>query len=106
MSEPTEPSTGARYLLELREARVDAGGTLASAHYRVTITAADAVYRAIAELRDDGSAELIEEALPAPADLRAQVLVFARLTARGAPSRRAEGLPEWPARVQRWRPRK
>ncbi|MBK7536698.1 MAG: hypothetical protein IPI49_15290 [Myxococcales bacterium] len=112
----TSPSTGARYLLERRggSSGASSGGSsggassggASAALYDGEISTPEACFRAEATLHDDGAVELVDVGPAAPAELRAQLLMFARLTARGAPARRAEGLAEWPQRVQRWRPRK
>lgn len=98
------PSSGARFLLERSDGAADR--PVASARYAASIATPEVTYRAAATLHDDGTVELVDEGPAAPEELRAQLLMFARLTARGAPARRAEGLAQWPARVQRWRPRK
>lgn len=89
------PTEGARFLLE-REA--DEG---ARARYRATIFTPDAEYRGAATLADDGTATV--EPTGAPAELADMLAMIARLTARGAPKRREDGLPVWPARILRWR---
>ncbi|MEZ4361150.1 MAG: hypothetical protein R3B48_13275 [Kofleriaceae bacterium] len=92
-------SAGARFTL-LR----CAPGSDAAARYDATIQAGEASYRAELTLRDDGTVEAQPLGEPAPAALWDKLIMFARLTARGAPSRRAEGVVVWPARVTRWRP--
>lgn len=96
MSDALHPPSGARFLLE----RTAVSG--ARATYRAAIYTPGAVYAAVATLSDDGSVELPPTG--APAALEAALATFARLTARGAAGRRADGLPPWPARVLRWRP--
>lgn len=93
---PQTPTSGARFLLERTS---EDGGRAA---YRVSIFLRDASYTATAVLSDDGSVELAPTG--APPDLEATLATFAKLTARGAAKRRADGLPPWPARVLRWRP--
>jgi hypothetical protein len=95
----TAPSAGARFVLERRA--VSAG---AFAVYDASIATAEVTYRADATLHDDGTVELFAVGEPAPAALMEKLTMFAKLTARSAPSRRAEGVPVWPARVTRWRP--
>ena len=85
------PTDGARFLLE----RVD-GST-----YRAAIYTPDAVFEARAVLHEDGTVELPPTG--APAELDDMLAMIAKLTARGAAKRRADGLPVWPARVMRWR---
>lgn len=101
---PGAPSAGARYLL-VRQSQDEQGG-LACARYEATVTTADATYRAELLLREDGGVELAagEGGAALPEALAKALGMFAKLTARGAPSRRAEGVPLWPARVTRWRP--
>lgn len=102
------PSAGARYLLVRRSQ--EAQGGQACARYDATVTTAEAIYRAELLLREDGSFEMtpvLDAAADAPAlpePLAKALGMFAKLTARGAPSRRTEGVPLWPARVTRWRP--
>lgn len=90
-----KPTAGARYLLELE--RVDG----ARAIYRAVIFTPDAEYASTATLGEDGSVELAPTG--APGDLDATLAMLARLTARGAPKRRDDGLPAWPQRLLRWR---
>ncbi len=91
------PTAGARFLLE----RTGAPGEAARADYRVVVYTPDAEFAGSAVLGDDGSVELVPTG--APAILDAALAMFAKLTARGAPKRREDGLPTWPARVLRWR---
>jgi hypothetical protein len=93
----SRPTEGARFLLE--RASISADG--ASATYRAVIFTPDADYPTTATLGEDGSAALGE--LTAPAELVEGLAMQARLLARGAAKRRADGLPAWPARVLRWR---
>jgi hypothetical protein len=88
------PTEGVRLLLE-RE-REDAGGCV----YRVQLFTPDATFTGSATLGDDGSVTLD---LVAPPELTEMARMIAKLTARGAASRRDEGMPVWPARILRWR---
>lgn len=94
-SSSLHPTAGARYVLE-RTADASARAT-----YRAAIYTPDAEFAATATLVDDGTVELPPTG--APAELDARLLMFAKLTARGAAKRRDDGLPTWPARVTRWR---
>ena len=95
MSDPARPTAGARFALERQR---DDGAT---AHYAAAIATPDGVYRAIAILHDDGTVEL--EPTGATPELDRQLAIIAKLTARSAAKKREDGLPAWPARVQRWR---
>ncbi len=95
MSDPARPTAGARFALERQR---DDG---ASATYDAMIATPDAVYRSIAQLHDDGTFELPPTG--APSELDKQLAVIAKLTARSAAKKREDGLPAWPARIQRWR---
>lgn len=101
-SAPSAPSAGARYLL-VRRSQEEEGG-LSCARYDAEIATAAVSYRAELLLREDGSFELAPVGEPAPEELQKALGMFAKLTARGAPARRTEGVPVWPARVTRWRP--
>jgi len=90
------PTDGARYLLER-----DGAGEGATVRYRAAIYTPDTAYTAPAELCDDGRVELAPTG--APDELHARLLTMARLVARDAARRRADGLPPWPHRVLRWR---
>jgi len=90
------PPTGARFLLE----RLSEDGPRAT--YRAAIYTPDAAHTSTALLSDDGAVQLAPTG--APGDLDDTLSTFAKLTARGAAKRRADGLPPWPARVLRWRP--
>jgi hypothetical protein len=92
------PQDGARLLLE-RERADDT-----RAEYRAAIFTPEAMYDGRAVIGEDGSVELAIEG--APRELAEALHVLARLTARSAAKKRADGLPPWPARVLRWRPRK
>jgi hypothetical protein len=88
------PTGGARLLLER-------AGEAGAGEYRAAIYTPGATYEGHAALREDGSADV--DIAGAPAELADALRMLAKLTARAAPSRRAEGLPVWPARVLRWR---
>ena len=87
------PTAGARFLLELD--RVDG----AQATYRATIFTPDAEHTGTATLHEDGSVEVT----PTGSDLDHTLVMLAKLTARGAPKRKEDGLPAWPQRLLRWR---
>ena len=95
MSEALTPTEGARFLLE-RIAERDGG-----VEYRATIFTPDATHAGTAQLREDGSADVVIAA--APAELVEVMQMLAKLTARGAAKKREDGFPPWPARVMRWR---
>ena len=95
MNRDLTPTEGARLLLE-RE-REDGE----RAEYRAAIFTPEATYEGHARVADDGSAEV--EIVGAPAELVEALHMIAKLTARAAAKKRAEGLPAWPARVLRWR---
>lgn len=89
------PTEGARFLLE-RQA--EAGAT---ATYRAAIFTPTATFEGRATLAEDGTIALaIEGAL---ADHVETLEMLAKLTARSAAKKRADGMPPWPARVLRWR---
>jgi hypothetical protein len=97
MARDLHPTDGARYLLEL-------DGELDDRHrarYRVAIYAPGAAFTAAATLGDDGSAAL--EPTGAPDELHARLASIAKLVARDAAKRRADGMPPWPGRILRWR---
>jgi len=96
VSDDHTPASGARFLLERTS---EDGGR---AEYRAAIFVPDASYAAQARLADDGTVELLPTG--APPELEEMLGMFAKLVARGAAKRRADGLPPWPARVLRWRP--
>jgi len=73
----------------------------ASAEYRAAIYTPAQAYQGSATLADDGTAELAIAG--APVELVEALHVLAKLTARAARKKRADGLPPWPARVLRWR---
>lgn len=89
------PTAGARFVLELREARG------ASALYRASIYVPDGEQACDATLGDDGAVELGDGI--AAGELRDKLAVIAKVLARGAPGRRESGEKAWPARVMRWR---
>ena len=93
------PSAGARFAFEREDANEG------RARYRCTIATPSARYVCLADLDDQGSASLAAEAggTEAPADLLASAVLLARVFARAAPSRRAEGMTMWPPRFVRWR---
>lgn len=95
MSESLTPTEGARFLLE-RIAERDGG-----AEYRATIFTPDATHAGTAQLREDGSADVV--IATAPAELVDVMHMLAKLTARSAAKKREDGFPPWPARVLRWR---
>jgi hypothetical protein len=97
MDRDLHPTEGARYLLE-REAELDGG---ARARYRAAIYTCDAALTATATLGDDGRVELTPTG--APDELHGRLLTIAKLVARDAAKRRADGLPAWPQRILRWR---
>ena len=73
----------------------------ARAHYRAAIYTPAHTYAGTAVLDEDGSAAV--ELADAPAELAQALQMIARLTARAAAKKRADGLAPWPARVLRWR---
>jgi hypothetical protein len=95
VSESLTPTEGARFLLE-RIAERDGG-----AEYRATIFTPEATHAGTAQLREDGSADVVIAA--APAELVEVMQMLAKLTARSAAKKREDGFPPWPARVLRWR---
>lgn len=101
--ERLRPTDGARFLLEL--AGVDEGG--ARARYAAWILTPDATYSFAATLGEDGASELVRDGgegeADAPTELMTMLAQIAKLTARAAAGKRAEGLAPWPPRVLRWR---
>jgi hypothetical protein len=89
------PTEGARYLLELAS---DDG---AQATYRATIFTPAAAHATELALSDDGVATV--GANDAPAELADRLANIAKVVARDAKKRRADGMPPWPARILRWR---
>lgn len=97
MARDLHPTDGARYLLA-RDREFDGG---ARARYRVAIYTRDAVFSGVATLGDDGSVELGPTG--APDELHARLGAIAKLVARDAAKRKADGMPAWPQRILRWR---
>ena len=89
----SRPTAGARYLLELE--RVDGERAV----YRTTIFTPDAEFTGTATLGEDGSVDVT----PTGSELDHTLVMLAKLTARGAPKRKEDGLPTWPQRLLRWR---
>lgn len=89
------PTEGARFLFERTS---DEG---AQARYRAQIYTPTELFESSALLGEDGRVELPPSGAPAALDER--LLVMARLIARDAAKRRADGLGAWPDRVLRWR---
>ena len=86
------PKEGARLLLAL--VRADGG----RATYAAWLIKPDGEHGTTAELDDRGTVTLAGE-FDGVDDLR----MLAKLTARAASKRVADGLPAWPPRVLRWR---
>lgn len=93
------PAHGARFTLTLIGVGPDA-----RADYACTIATPTIDHHARVRLAEDGGVEVLES--DAPDALASALAMFAKLTARGAPVRRDDGLATWPPRVQRWRPDK
>ncbi len=93
------PTDGARFLLE-RESVADNGER---ATYRGSVYTADARYDYAVPLIMGEVPALAATGEHAPPALETKLATIARLIARDANSKRAEGLPPWPARVLRWR---
>lgn len=96
------PTEGARFLLQLE--RIEPGER--AARYRGWILTPAASHAYQADLSDDASVvvrALDGEAAPAADELTTMLTTIARLTARAAAGKRADGLPPWPHRVLRWR---
>lgn len=93
------PTTGARLLLELTATTSD------GARYAGWVLTSDGERGFIAELSADGAAALTAtgEVETTDDEAAADLLMLARLTARSAGKRAADGLPPWPPRVLRWR---
>jgi hypothetical protein len=89
------PTEGARFLLERASEAAD------RAEYRATIYTPTETFAGTATLVDDGS--VVVAIAAAPAELVEMVTMLAKLTARAAAKKRADGMPPWPARVLRWR---
>lgn len=94
MADDLTPTEGARFLLERASEAVD------RAEYRATIYTPSETFAGTAMLVDDGTATVT---IAAPAELVEMVTMLAKLTARAAAKKRADGMPPWPARVLRWR---
>jgi hypothetical protein len=92
------PTEGARFLLERL------GEVGATATYRAAIFTPTATHEGRATLAEDGTVALaIERGDGALADHVEYLEMLAKLTARAAAKKRADGMPPWPARVLRWR---
>ena len=85
------PTAGARYVLE----------RTGDAAYTGRIYTPDATYEYAVAMAADPVLEV--RGTSAPADLEDQLRMIARLTARGADKRAADGMPAWPERITRWR---
>jgi hypothetical protein len=97
VNDPLAPTAGARFVLELD--REDA----ARATYRAAVITPDARADYDAALDDGGGVALIARGTPASAEHEEMLQMIAKLVARGAAGRAADGLPPWPARITRWR---
>jgi hypothetical protein len=107
------PDHGARFVLELdgdpgvapgaADAAPGGSVTRGRATYRAAVITADARADYRAELADDGTVALTAQGAPAAPEHEEMLAMIAKLTARGAAGRRADGLPPWPARITRWR---
>jgi hypothetical protein len=97
--DPLVPTAGARFLLELD----GAPGAGPRATYRAAVITPDARFDYDAQLADDGGVTLAARGTPATPEHEDMLAMIAKLVARGAPGRRDDGLPVWPARVTRWR---
>lgn len=93
------PSEGARFLFE----RVSESEDLASASYRAAIFTPGERFDYRVELDIDGHCARSAAGAPAPPELEKTLDILARLLARGARTKRADGLPPWPHRILRWR---
>ena len=100
MSDPLAPAHGARFVLERVGAPADSA---ARASYAAAVITSDARADYDATLGDDGAVTLEAKTAPASDEHEQMLAMIAKLVARGAPARRAEGLPAWPARITRWR---
>jgi hypothetical protein len=96
MPDPLTPTAGARFLLE----RISAAPR--AARYLGRILTPDATYEYDVALAAGEEPALTARAA-APAELEQMLAMIARLTARGADKRLADGLPAWPERITRWR---
>ena len=97
MSDSLTPAHGARFVLELVEA------SATGAIYAGAVITADARFDYRAELSESGDVVLSAQGDPATRDHEGMLAMIARLVARGAAGRRADGLQPWPARITRWR---
>jgi hypothetical protein len=95
--DPLRPTAGARFVLELDREEP------ARARYRAAVITPDARADYDAALDDGGGVALAPRGAPATADQEEMLAMIAKLVARGAAARRADGLAPWPARVTRWR---
>lgn len=102
--EDLRPQSGVRFVL-LRGAFADEQAT-----YSAAIIAATAVWRFTVALVAGAEPVLTPlDAIDAPsyiapdAKQAGMLIMIARLTARAAPSRQADGLAPWPPRIVRWR---
>ena len=95
--ESLTPTDGARFLLE-RQAE-----TGETATYRAAIFTPSATFEGHATLAEDGTVALAMTSDGAGADHVEYLEMLAKLTARAAAKKRADGMPPWPARVLRWR---
>jgi hypothetical protein len=100
VTDPLAPAHGARFVLERIGAPAD---DAASAPYAASVITANARADYDATLGDDGAVSLSARGPRATDELEQTLAMIAKLVARGAPARRAEGLPAWPARITRWR---
>ena len=100
MSDPLAPAHGARFVLERVGAPADSA---TSASYAAAVITSDARADYDATLADDGAVTLAPKTTRASDEHEQTLAMIAKLVARGAPARRAEGLPAWPARITRWR---
>ena len=96
------PTEGARFLLQLE--RIEPGER--AARYRGWILTPEASHAYQVDLTDDAAVvvgALGDAGAPAADELTAMLTTIAKLTARAAAGKRADGLPPWPHRVLRWR---
>ncbi len=100
MSDPLAPAHGARFVLERIGAPAD---DASSAPYAAAVITHDARADYDAMLGDDGAVSLSPRGARASDEHEQMLAMIAKLVARGAPARRADGLPAWPARITRWR---
>jgi len=93
------PSEGARFLLERRDVALDDGHASYAAAIFTPAERRD--YTVVLDM--SGGAALTEGAGTGDGELEDTLVTIARLVARSAAKKRAEGLPPWPPRVLRWR---